>query len=215
MTSTPMRNVGRVYCAALLIARGSKAQTLEGPALARALQAGGYVIVMRHASSPQAPPTSEHADPGNLRHERQLDAAGRTSAAAMGQAMRAMHIRIGEVWSSPTFRALETVRLAGLRQPTTAPELGDQGHSMQAVSADEGAWLRARVDQPPKPGTDTLIVTHSPNLTAAFGQAAAGMTDGEGLVLQPDSAGPAKLVARIGIEDWASLAAAAAAEKKK
>jgi phosphohistidine phosphatase SixA len=173
--------------------------------LVKALQGGGYVIVMRHASSPRTPPTAAEADPANPNHERQLDEAGRKSAAGMGAAIRALKIPIGDVWSSPTYRAQETIRLAGLPTPKTAPELGDGGQSMQAAGAAQGGWLKAKMAEAPRPGTDTLIVTHYPNVVAAFGQAAAGLGDGEAMVFHTGSEAP-ELVGRIRIEDWPALA---------
>lgn len=184
---------------------GARAQTLAGPDLVRALQRGGYVIVMRHARSPLAPPSAAEADAGNPGRERQLDAAGRQSAQAMGAAIGRLRIPIGEVWSSPTYRARETVRMAGLPAPKTAPELGDNGASMQALAQDQPAWLRARVSEPPRRGTDTLIVTHAPNIGAAFGREGANLSDGEALVFRPAGHGQAALVAHVKIQAWPTL----------
>jgi phosphohistidine phosphatase SixA len=167
-----------------------------------ALRQGGYVLVMRHASSPQTPPTAAAAEPGNTRLERQLDDAGRSSARAMGAAIKALGIPIGQVWSSPTYRARETARLAGLPAPTLADELGDAGQSMQATSATQSGWLRAKAAESPRAGTDSILVTHSPNIKAAFGQDAAGLSDGETLVFHPDGKGGEDLIGRIKIEEW-------------
>ena len=99
----------------LFAASGTAHQPLSGQDLVAALRTGGYVIAMRHASSPSAPPAAAQADVGNVQLERQLDVAGRASARAMGEALRRLHIPVGKVLSSPTYRALETVRLAELR----------------------------------------------------------------------------------------------------
>jgi hypothetical protein len=62
----------------------------------------------------------------------------------MGEALRRLGIPIGDVLSSPTYRALETVRLARLGEATPRPELGDSGESMQSQSdGKRGAWLQA------------------------------------------------------------------------
>jgi phosphohistidine phosphatase SixA len=199
-----------IVCAAaltVLTAGLARAADLSGDVLATGLRQGGYVLVMRHASSPQTPPSPAEADAGNPSDERQLDESGKRTATAMGDAVRKLHIRFGEVWSSPTYRALETIRLAGLPKPRTAPELGDQGHSMQAAGSDQSAWLKAKADEAPHAGSDTLIVTHLPNIAAAFGDRAKGLSDGEALVFRP-APGGAVLVARIKIDDWPSLAAA-------
>lgn len=204
----PWRSAGRLGAVVLVLAAAgaAQAQTLTGQALVRALQAGGYVLVMRHAASPQTPPTIAEADPQNTTRERQLDETGRQSAVAMGAALKALHVPIGQVWSSPTYRALETARLAGLPAPTTAPELGDRGQSMQATTGDQSAWLKAKAAARPVAGTDTVIITHFPNISAAFGTAAAGTADGEALVFHPAVGGAPDLVGRIRIEDWPKLA---------
>ena len=72
----------------LVIARPASAQMLAGEGLIKALRQGGYVIVMRHASSPREVPTKLTADAGNVKLERQLDEAGRAGSVAMGRALR-------------------------------------------------------------------------------------------------------------------------------
>lgn len=188
----------------LLLAASARAQMLSGDALVKALQHGGYVIVMRHASSPRQVPDKAIANPDNTKPERQLDQTGRSTSAAMGKALRALKIPIGEIYSSPTYRALETIRLAQLPNPKPTPELGDNGQSMGITTEAQAAWLQKAVTQFPS-GTNTLLVTHFPNLTRAFPQDARGVEDGEALIFGPDGKGGAKVVARVKIEDWPKL----------
>ena len=136
-TARACKGVPGALMASLLLAGMASGQTPSGEALIRALQHGGYVIVMRHASSPSQPPTSQTADPENVNRERQLDPVGRTSAIAMGQALRKLKIPIGEVYVSPTYRARETARLAELPNPSAVPELGDGGRSMQSITEEQ------------------------------------------------------------------------------
>jgi len=188
----------------MLLAGAVHAQTLHGEALVKALRQGGYVIVMRHASSPRDAPDPKTANADNVNRERQLDAEGRASATAMGKALRDLKIPIGEVLTSPTYRALETIRYAKLGDPKPFAELGDNGQSMQGGTQAQAAWLQKRVTQFPA-GVNTVIVTHFPNLTGAFPQLAAGVADGEALVFGPDGKGGAALVARVKIEEWPAL----------
>src|SRR5688572_15441429 len=117
---------------AMLLATGtSHAQSLSGDAVAKALQKGGYIIVMRHATSPREVPDKQTANQDNVKPERQLDPQGRASATAMGKALRDLKIPIGDVLSSPTYRALETVRYAQFGKPQPYAELGDNGQSMR------------------------------------------------------------------------------------
>ncbi len=190
----------------LLLCSGitAAAQTASHAELLSALRGGGQVIVMRHAASPRAEPGRGSANPDNTAVERQLDATGRHTAAAMGNALRELKIPVGAVLSSPAYRALETVKLAGLPTPVTHEELGDGGHSMQPVGGDRGNWLQQQVLKFPN-SSNTVIVTHAPNLTAAFAEQAAGLADGEALVFATNGKSGAKLLARIRIEEWPQL----------
>ena len=199
----------RTLAVAAIVGAGLSAVRVDaaaGPPLISALREGGYVLVMRHASSPAMPPDKASADRENTTLERQLDENGRNTARAMGSAMKALHLPIREIFSSPTYRALETVRMAGLPQPRTVAELGDGGQSMAPLQASPAAWLRNIVSQAPPPGTDRMIVTHAPNITGAFGASVADVADGEILVFRPDGNGDAMLAGRIKIEDWPALA---------
>src|SRR6185503_1662507 len=113
----PMRALGSVLrgcaiAAALVIAAFStaSAQSLSGNELVAALKQGGYVIVMRHANSPQVRPDPAAAAQGNTGVERQLSENGHKTAHAMGDALKTLRVPIGTVLSSPTFRTRETVR---------------------------------------------------------------------------------------------------------
>ncbi len=181
----------------------SVAQALSGASLVNALRSGGYVIVMRHASSPRETPDKQTANPDNVKLERQLDAAGRAAATAMGQALHDLKIPIGEVLTSPTYRAMETVRLAQLPNLRPHEELGNGGQSMQGASDVQAAWLRNTVSRPPK-GTNTIIVTHMPNIARAFPEWGA-VADGEAVVLRPDGQDGGTVVGRIKIDEWPRL----------
>ena len=197
-------NFVRLIAAVSLLPLCAPAQT-QGDYLLHALRRGGYVIVMRHASSPMETPTKQTADPDNTNLERQLDETGRTSAAAMGKALRDLKIPIGEVLSSRAYRALETARLAQFGSPRVAPELGDNGRSMQQSTDAQTVWLRKRVTQFPPPGSNTMLVTHLPNIERAFPEYSAGLADGEALIFGPNGNGGAALVARVKIDQWPTL----------
>ena len=179
-------------------------QTVPRDELVTQLRQGGYVLVMRHASSPREAPAQEAANIDNPKLERQLDEAGRRGAAAMGEAIRALKIPIGAVLASPAYRALETVKHAGIDSPTVVEELGDRGKSMQGVDESQAAWLRTKVAEVPSSG-NTLLVTHQPNLSRAFPAWGATVADGEVVVLRPDGRGDAIVVGRIPIAEWGQL----------
>src|SRR5712692_7153260 len=178
----------------MLVAGTAHAQALHGEALVKALRQGGYVIVMRHTSSPREAPDKKTANADNLKIERQLDEEGRATAIAMGKALRELKIPVGEVLASPTYRALETVRYAQLGNPRTYEELGDGGQSMQGGTEAQAAWLQKRVTQFPS-GANTILVPHFANIPLAFPQSASGLADGEALVFGSHRTGGATLVA--------------------
>jgi len=172
--------------------------------LVSALGSGGYVIVMRHAHSPAEPPAASQADPANRKDERELDAAGQAQARAIGRRLKALNIPIGPVYSSPTFRALQTARLMGFEQPQAHSQLGDGGASMAVSAAGQAgtAWLKAKAAEPPPQGRDALIITHGPNIVLAFGDGLKDMGDGEAAVFRPDGRGGFTLAGRIRPDGW-------------
>jgi len=180
------------------IAVESDGQTLTGAAMVNALRAGGNVIVMRHASSPSQIP--DKPNPDNVPPERQLDEKGRAAATAMGASLRRLKIPIGEVVTSPTYRARETARLMGLPNPGSVPELGEGTGTMQAVSPLQTGWLLKKVRELPG-NTNTVLVTHVPNISAAFAEIPP-VDQGEALVFAPVPKGDPRFVGRIKIEEW-------------
>jgi phosphohistidine phosphatase SixA len=186
-----------------LLAAASQARAADADLIA-ALKSGGYVIVMRHAHSPMTLPAKGEADPQNTTGERQLDAEGKAQAEALGKGIKAHGVPIGPVYSSPTYRALLTLRLMGLPGATPQAELGEGGASMSAAASGPAgaAWLKAKVAEAPPRGSNTLLVTHVPNLTNAFGDQAKGVGDAEAMVFRPDGRGGTELAGRIKPEAW-------------
>jgi phosphohistidine phosphatase SixA len=183
-------------------------QAPSGHAILAALRAGGYVLVMRHASSPMQLPAPADAAPGNVTLERQLDERGRSTARAMGEALKALHIPIGPILSSPAYRALETVRLAALGTARPVEQLAtrEEGMGQAGEDAPRLDWLRKQAALPPPAGSNTLIVTHAPNIMGAFAGSVDGLADGETLVFRPLRGGGSLLLARVKIEEWPRLA---------
>jgi phosphohistidine phosphatase SixA len=202
-----MRSINcRLLMAALTLGLATAAlaaQTVPRSELAAALRSGGYVIVMRHASSPHDPPDAAHANADNTGHERQLDETGRRDAAAMGAALKRLKIPVNEVLASPTYRALETARLLDVGQARAVDELGNEG--MAATGEARAAWLRQQVARSTQPGGNRLLITHGPNISAAFPEYSAGMGEGEALIFDPRGKDGPVMVQRIKIGEWAGL----------
>jgi len=203
-----VRSAAVLVCLFGFVGALGRAQGLSGPELVSQLRQGGFVIVMRHASSPRVRPDASQANSDNIEHERQLDLSGRLSATAMGESLRQLGIPIGSVLSSPTYRALETVRLAQFGYANTFDNLGDLGQSMQSDPSGERAmWLRTQTWTRPAGHTNTIIVTHLPNIAEAFPKDSEGLSDGEALIFLPDGRGAAAIVGRVKISEWPRWAA--------
>ena len=64
--------------------------------------------------------------------------------------------------------------------------------------------LRALVATPPDPSTNTLIVTHKPNILDAFGKDWFELREGEASIFKPEAGGTYTLVVRVPISQWAT-----------
>ena len=112
-----------------------------------------------------------------------------------------MKIPVGEVIVSTAYRATETARLAQLPNPKLQEELGEGMGSMQAISDAQADWLKERVKHLPKE-TNTILVTHNPNLAKAFPGWGATVLPGEAVVLDLDTKGATRVVGRIKPGEW-------------
>ncbi len=192
-----VRFVAAAAAGAWLAAGSAQADMLTGQPLVAALEHGGYVIVMRRASTSKQAPEGRRASPGNPFHEPELDAMGEATVEAMGYAFRKFSIPVDQTYSSPAFSAYQTAHFFGFGQRHRVAELGPDH--------PDAAWLRARVQQPPASGRNDVIVTQQANLEAAFGTEAAGLEPGEALIFKP-AGGNSEIVGRMPIKDWAKLA---------
>lgn len=158
-------------------------------------------MVMRHARASVQPPAGAQADPGNTARERQLDPQGRRDVQDLGEALRRLQLPVGEVLVSPSYRTRQTAALTGVGSPQVVAQLAALDE--QGGLAEEGGyvgWLREAASTPPAPGSNTLIVTHAPNMQAAFG--AGDLAGGDMLVWQPPGL---RLLARIPVGAWKHL----------
>src|SRR6266481_519260 len=85
--------------------------------LVRALRAGGHVIVVRHGATYADQADTDPLNLDNVAKQRQLNDKGRAQAKAVGEIFHSAGIPIGKVYSSRFFRAVETARLIGGKEP--------------------------------------------------------------------------------------------------
>ena len=117
---------------------------------------------------------------------------------------RSAAVPIGRSYSSRFYRAVETARLIGGKEPQPTLDVTEGG---QVVSPNENTRrmqaLRALVATAPDPGTNTLIVSHKPNILDAFGKDWFEIKEGEASIFKPEGNG-FSLVARVQIGQWAT-----------
>jgi hypothetical protein len=65
-----------------------------------------------------------------------------------------------------------------------------------------GNAFRALVNKALVTGTNTLLVTHKPNIADAFGKELGDVKEAETLIFRPNPAGPPTLVGRVQASEW-------------
>lgn len=181
---------------------------LEGEALIQALKAGGYTIYFRHAQTDWS--QSDHIDRAgdwtscDSSRVRQLSEAGRRTARAVGEHMRALRIPVGRVFASPYCRTVETAELMDLGVVETTTDIMNLRVAEHFGGRDailERA--RSRLSTPPPSGTNIALIAH--------GNVARGATDvypdeAEAAVFKARRDGGFTFVGRLTPAQWAELA---------
>jgi broad specificity phosphatase PhoE len=176
--------------------------------LAQALRAGGLVIVLRHGATFADQADAKPIDFDNIAAQRNLNDQGKASAAALGDAFRQIGVPVGKVYTSRFNRAYETATLAGFKQAEKVAELTDTGPGMlPGENTGQTEAFRKMLGTAPQPGTNTVLITHKPNIVDALGKDWAEVKEGEASIFRPAS-GDYTLVARVQMDDWPRIAAA-------
>jgi broad specificity phosphatase PhoE len=186
-----------------LSAPGAHAQGVDLKKMAEALQKGGYVIVFRHGATHRDQADTDPLNHDNVAMQRQLSEGGKDVARQVGESFKALRIPLGAVYTSKFNRAVETGRLISAGKVTPTLDITEGGLVVTPIENDRrAAALKALVATRPADGTNTLIVTHKPNILDAFGKDWFEVKEGEASIFLPDGAGKATLVARVQAVDW-------------
>ena len=177
--------------------------------IAQALRAGGLVIVVRHGATF---PDQADTDPLNFEDiaaQRNLNDKGKALAKAFGNSLRQVGISVGKVYTSKYNRAYETAVVAGFKDIEKTADLTEGG---LVVSPNEnnrriGAFHKM-LGTAPKPGTNTILITHKPNIVDALGKDWFDVKEGEASIFRPQN-GAYMLVARAQMDEWPRIADAA------
>jgi len=126
----------------------------------------------------------------------------------LGNAFRQIGIPVGKVYTSKFNRAYETATLAGFKQAEKIAEVTDAGPGMlPGVGAANTEAFRKMIGTAPSAGTNTIIVTHKPNVVEALGKDWSEVKEGEASIFHPAN-GTYTLLARVQMDEWPRIAAA-------
>ena len=136
--------------------------------LIKQMQTGNAVLMVRHALAPGI------GDPENFSLEdcstqRNLNAAGREQARAMGQWLRHRGINQVKLYSSQWCRCLETARLMQIGTVMPLPALNSFFQRPEDREAHLSALIQFIIDNT-KPGELIIMVTHQVTISGITGQ---------------------------------------------
>jgi phosphohistidine phosphatase SixA len=177
--------------------------------LAQALRAGGLVLVVRHGATDPDKADTDPLNFDNIVAQRNLNDKGKALAKAFGHALRQAGVPVGKVYTSKYNRAYETSVIAGFPDIEKTSDLTEGG---LIVSPNENnrraAAFRQMLAVAPKDRTNTILITHQPNIVAALGKDWFDVKEGETSIFRPADGGY-KLVARIQMDEWPRIATVA------
>jgi len=113
------------------------------------------------------------------------------------------------VYTSKYNRAYETAVIAGLANIEKTADITEGG---LVVSPNENnrrnEAFRKLLATAPQPGTNTILITHKPNIVDALGKDWFDVKEGEASLFRPEN-GSYKLIARVQMDEWSHIATAA------
>jgi broad specificity phosphatase PhoE len=177
--------------------------------IAQTLRAGGLVLVVRHGATDPDKADTDPLNFDNIAAQRNLNDKGKALAKAFGDAVRQAGVPIGKVYTSKYNRAYETAVIAGFPDIEKTIDLTEGG---LIVSPNENnrraAAFRKMLAVAPKDHSNTILVTHQPNIVAALGKDWFDVKEGETSIFRPADGGY-KLVARVQMDEWPRIATVA------
>jgi phosphohistidine phosphatase SixA len=177
--------------------------------IARAMRVGDLVIVVRHGATF---PDQADTDPLNfddIAAQRNLNEKGKALAKAFGDALRQVGVPVGKVYTSKYNRAYETAVIAGFQDIEKTTDLTEGGLVVSPNENNRRAEaFRKLLASAPKAHTNTILITHQPNIVAALGKDWFDVKEGKASIFRPAD-GSYKLVTRVQMDEWPRIAAAA------
>lgn len=169
---------------------------LPAAELLQALRNGGYILYFRHTATDFSQSDEAMTSVEDCASQRNLTEAGRAQARAIGEAIRALAIPVGDVMASPYCRTVET----GMLMFGRVEKSNDvRGGPRTADSHERYAGLRKLLSTSPPAGTNLAIASHGNPFYAVAGPP--NLAEGEAAVVRP-LGNAFEIVARIRPERW-------------
>jgi phosphohistidine phosphatase SixA len=177
--------------------------------VAQALRLGGLVLVVRHGATFADQADTDPLNFDNIAAQRNLNDKGKALAKAFGEALRQSAVPIGKVYTSKYNRAYETAVVAGFTDIEKTIDLTEGGLIVSPNENNRRAdAFRKMLAVSPKDHTNTVLITHQPNIVAALGKDWFDVKEGETSIFRPVDGGY-RLVARVQMDEWPHIAAMA------
>lgn len=163
------------------------------------LRQGNYVLLIRHAATDWGQRDADLVNYGDRAAQRNLSDIGRAQSDSIGKAVKALGLKIGQVYSSPMFRCRDTAEIAFGRADTTR-------HLF--VKSKESRDVRVKwLSTPLADGALLVLVTHQDPYIPLFKFQRDQLKEGDVLLIQPNGSDRWQLLAQLAPADWARLAA--------
>jgi len=175
---------------------GEERSARPSPLPVERLRDGGYVLAFRHAATDSGIDTTN--DLTDCSRQRNLSAEGRRQARSIGHAFRRLRIPVGRVLASPFCRTRDTARLAFGRARASRALLSVEFFANADVAGRKG--LRPLLSARPRPGTNTVLVSHGSAIDGATG---VNPDEGDVAIILPRRGGrDFEIVSTVKADEW-------------
>jgi phosphohistidine phosphatase SixA len=151
-----------------VLAETTMTESKAASELIKALQAGGHIIYMRHGPTEHTQHDSERETFDDCTQQRNLSEAGRTLLAKIHDSMSMKQIPIGEVYSSPYCRAIDTADIV-FGKHTVEPMLKFSISKDKFESEQLANWLAVTMRGVKSQKDNIVFVGHTSNLKDGVG----------------------------------------------
>ena len=147
------------------------------------------MIVVRHGATFTDQADTDPFNFDNIAAQRNLNDKGKALATAFGGVSRArIGIPVGKVYTSKFNRAYETAVLAGFKDIEKTADLTEGGLVVSPNENNRRAEaFRKLLGAAPKAGTNTVLITHKPNIVDALGKDWFDVKEGEASIFRPEN----------------------------